>query len=290
MADNGNGSPNPSTYDRYTFYRMLAQLGTDSAPAQNQVNLNYSNAVATFAFAGFTGNLLLSGIQVSNVTYFANAQTNLTPWQPLQFFTIVADRLLREYSTAWFQSDPTNYLITYYGFTPAYFADGGVVNGSGFGVTNVKYAGQIGLTNQIPSFGIGNIPVLENGRFVYTPAVQRVLQLAANIYDATTNKAAFYGKDYPSVFRPIFYKTVIGSLTNVSIVGYQDVATYFENSGSPISGTAPLDPPLDVNSLPGSPSGSYYTPRLIHCWSRQSKWQCLWRALDHRREERLSKL
>ena len=47
-----------STYDRYTFYRMLAQLGTDSAPAQNQINLNYSNAVATFAFAGFSGNFL----------------------------------------------------------------------------------------------------------------------------------------------------------------------------------------------------------------------------------------
>ena len=59
-----------------------------------------------------------SGIQVSNITYFANAQTNLVPWQPLQFFTIVADRMLREYSTAWFQSDPTNYLITYYGITP----------------------------------------------------------------------------------------------------------------------------------------------------------------------------
>ena len=60
-----------------------------------------------------------------------------------------------------------------------------------FGVTNVQYADQIGLTNQIPSFGITNIPVLVNGQFVYTPAVQRVLQLAANIYDATTNQICF---------------------------------------------------------------------------------------------------
>ena len=204
MAGNG-----VSTYDRYTFYRMLAQLGTDSAPAQNQVNLNFANAAASFAFSRFSGNLLYSGIQVSNVTYFANAQTNLAPWQPLPFFTIVADRLLREYSTAWFQSDPTNYLITYYGITPTY-----QVFANGFGVTNVQYADQINLTNQIPSFGITNIPVLANGQFVYTPAVQRVLQLAANIYDATTNRSALYGKDYPSVFRPIFYKTISGSVTN----------------------------------------------------------------------------
>ncbi len=253
LAMAGNGV---STYDRYTFYRMLAQLGTDSAPAQNQVNLNYSNAVATFAFAQFTGNLLLSGIQVSNVTYFANAQTNLTPWQPLQFFTIVADRLLREYSTAWFQSDPTNYLITYYGITPTY-----PVFANGFGVTNVQYAGQIGLTNQIPSFGITNIPVLANGQFVYTPAVQRVLQLTANIYDATTNRSAFfgsYGKDYPSVFRPIFYKTIsFSGVTNVSIVGFQDVASYFERFGGLAVGLPPLDSPLDVNSLP-----TRYTPHI----------------------------
>ena len=241
------------TYDRYTFYRMLAQLGTDSAPAQNQINLNYSNAVATFAFAQFTGNFLLSGIQVSNVTYFANAQTNLVPWQPLQFFTIVADRMLREYSTAWFQSDPTNYLITYYGITPTY-----PVFANGFGVTNVQYADQIGLTNQIPSFGITNIPVLANGQFVYTPAVQRVLQLAANIYDATTNRSAFYGKDYPSVFRPIFYKTIsFSGVTNVTIVGYQDVASYFERFGGLTAGLPPLDLPVDVYSLPTG-----YTPHI----------------------------
>ena len=244
---NAFGGSTVSTYDRYTFYRMLAQLGTDSAPAQNQINLNYSNAVAIFASAGVIGNLLVSGVQVTNITYFANAQTNLTPWQPLQFFTIAADRLLREYSTTWFESDPTNYLITYYGITPTY-----PVFANGFGVTNVQYAGQIGLTNQIPSFGITNIPVLANGSFVYTPAVQRVLQLVANIYDATTNKSALYGKDYPSVFRPIFHKTVFGTTTNVFIVGYQDIATYFEQAGGLSAASPALDLPQDVNSLPNN--------------------------------------
>jgi hypothetical protein len=217
-----------STYDRYTFYRMLAQLGTDSAPAQNQINLNYSNAAAYFNANGM----------LTSVAYFPNAQTNLVPWQPLQFFTITADRLLREYSTVWFQSDPTNYLINYYGITPTYYVDG-----SGYGVTNVQYAGQTKLVNQIPSFGITNIPVLENGQFVYSSAINRVLQLAANIYDATTNQSAYLGKDYPSVFRPVLYKTISNSgVTNVTIVGFQ----YFASVPATIPGlqySPPLDPP-----------------------------------------------
>ena len=35
------------TYDRYTYYRMLDQLGTDSSPDDGKLNLNYSNAVVT---------------------------------------------------------------------------------------------------------------------------------------------------------------------------------------------------------------------------------------------------
>jgi len=32
-----------STYDRYTFYRLLSQLGVDSAPETGKMNLNYVN-------------------------------------------------------------------------------------------------------------------------------------------------------------------------------------------------------------------------------------------------------
>ncbi len=32
-----------STYDRYTFYRLLSQLGTDSSPESGKMNLNYDN-------------------------------------------------------------------------------------------------------------------------------------------------------------------------------------------------------------------------------------------------------
>ena len=36
-------------------------------------------------------------------------------WTPLAFFTNAADRMLRLYTTNWFQANPSNYLATYYG-------------------------------------------------------------------------------------------------------------------------------------------------------------------------------
>ena len=101
-----------STYDRYTFYRLLSQLGTDSEPEQDRINLNYANTVASMDVNGV----------VTNIAVIPNAETNLTPWQPLQFFTIAAERMLRLYTTNWFQENPTNYLATYYGITNYYGA------------------------------------------------------------------------------------------------------------------------------------------------------------------------
>jgi hypothetical protein len=186
-----------STYDRYTFYRLLAQLGTDSTPESGKMNLNYDNLDPS-------GNVI------------PGAETNLIPWTPIGFFTNAADRMLRLYTTEWFKTDPTNYLETYYGIVPTYYIDA-----TGFGVTNVS---AFGMTNQIPAFGVANIPVFVNGQFVYSSAVQRVLQLAANIYDATTNSAAVFGKDFPSVFRPLFSKDTLG---NIFIIGYTNLNSTF---------------------------------------------------------------
>jgi hypothetical protein len=46
----------------------------------------------------------------------------------------------------------------------------------------------------------------------YIPAVQRLLQVAANVYDATTTNF------YPSVFRPVF----TNNGTNIFIAGYNN--------------------------------------------------------------------
>jgi hypothetical protein len=68
----------------------------------------------------------------------------------------------------------------------------------------------------------------------YTPAVHRLLQVAANVYDATTTNL------YPSVFRPVF--TSDG--TNVFISGYEQVISVSDATDSPLA------LPVDAASLP----------------------------------------
>jgi hypothetical protein len=235
-ATNYFGGNTNSTYNRYTFYRLLAQLGTDSSPEQGMMNLNYDNLDP-----GLNG--------VLNVNGTASA-TNFVPWTPLGFFTNAADRMLRLYTTNWFLASlSTNlntvntnaYLATYYGliYTNQITVD---PFGQITGLTNAPY---FGVTNQIPAFGISNIPVYFNGQFVYSPAVQRVLQLAANIYDASTNSF------YPSVFRPTFWATNESGNRNIYINGYECVSQYAAQGNTLTVGNAPLDPPLtNITDLP----------------------------------------
>ncbi|HTX21010.1 MAG TPA: hypothetical protein VMD27_03980 [Candidatus Aquilonibacter sp.] len=209
------GGNTVSTYDSYTFYRLLEQLGTDSDPEENKINLNYSNAAAYFD----------AGV-VTNITIYPGAETNFVPWQPVQFFTIAANQMLHDYSSNWFMTNPSNYLATYYGITNYPYT-----NSDGAGLYEFLQANNenfLGITGDgVPSFGITNIPVLIGNQFVYAPAVNRILQLAANIYDA-----AYFTNQYvpaaggapvaylPSVFKPVFS---VDNNNNVFISGFTEV-------------------------------------------------------------------
>jgi hypothetical protein len=138
------------TYNAYTYFRLLSQLGTDSSPDQGKININYRNTDKN-------GNIV------------PGLETNLTAWTPIDFFISAATALFQEHQMRDFNGN----LIT---------------------VTNIP-------VYEIPTqFGGTNINY-------YTPAVHRILQLAANIYDATTNRFLPRGTaptNYPSVFRPVF--------------------------------------------------------------------------------------
>jgi hypothetical protein len=204
-----------ATYDRYTFYRLLSQLGTDSTPEQNKININYDN--------------------LDPYTNGVTASTNFMAWQPLTFFTNAAEKMLRAYTTQWRNSNPTNFATTFYA------------------VTNFNF--DVSQWTNYPAFGITNIPVLVSNRFVYTPAVQRVLQLAANLYDASTNSY------FPSVFRPTFWVANENGYTNVYINGYEPVVS--------VTGTndAQLNLPVDVTSLsPGSIPGTGLTYTSVNIY------------------------
>jgi len=212
------GNSIATNYDRYTFYHLLAQMGTDSDPDDGKMNLNYRN--------------------ITNGVVVPNMETNCIVWSPVEFFTNAADRMLRLYSTNWFAANPDAYVQTYYGFNPGLYyhrsAQGDIVTNdpTGFGLTNASFSPYLGWTNVAPGFGITNIPVYIGGAFVYSPAVNRVLQLAANLYDASTTNL------YPSVFRPIFE---MDQFTNLFIVGFTNVVTVISPVGSDFQFTTPYD-------------------------------------------------
>ncbi len=179
----------PATYDRYTFYQLLNQLGTDSTADDGRMDVNYRN---------ITNGVVVSGME-----------TNCYPWDPLEFFLNAANRLLTNATTTWLAADYTAYTNTF-----------------GASVTT--------------AFGVGNIPVYVNGQFVYTPAVNRLLQLAANMYDATTTSR------FPSVFRPVFTRIPDGANQNVFIIGYNQIT----NVTTATINTDPANPLYHPFSLP----------------------------------------
>lgn len=92
MNDAGN---NLSTYDSSTYYRLLAQLGTASAPEDSsKINLNYVN-IAPLTPTNF--------VRWNDTTY--NFVANYGVPAPILFFTNAVDRLLRAYSEEWIATD-----------------------------------------------------------------------------------------------------------------------------------------------------------------------------------------
>ena len=214
------------TYDRYTFYRLLSQMGFSSAPepatypvggastpiitqilplpiptkgitqgGRNQ--MAYGTVPEPYPYVhGRKMNLNYNNVGRNGVALTA---TNFVAWQAVEFFTNAADRLLRAYY-------PNNIavVLTINGVTRPV-------------VTNINI-------NFIPIYPVN----------YYTPGVHRLLQLAANMYDATTNKTGVVQFDYPSVFRPFFgNSSSAGGTTNlIYVAGYREMLAPINNDPS----------------------------------------------------------
>ncbi|MCO5051087.1 MAG: hypothetical protein M9920_02140 [Verrucomicrobiae bacterium] len=179
---------NVSTYDRNTYYRLLEQLGTDSAPEDaEKLNLNYVN------IGGLSATNFIAWTDTARLQAHFGATVN----PALLFFTNAVDRLLRTYSTEWLASDYAVYTNLF----------------------RIDYA-----------FGVTNIPVVISNQFVYSPAVHRLLQLAANLWDTKPNPRALQG--FPTIFRPLFQADPVG--TNVYISGFVELDNARELNGLPL--------------------------------------------------------
>ena len=194
-----------STYDRYTFYRLLGQMGTDSGPAvRDKVNLNWNNQPPLGA-------------------------TNFVPWTPTQFFETAANRLL-------VAARKTN-----------------VVVAGGRAYTNFY----IGDALVRPRMSLTNILLYPYNE--YSPELHRLLQLAVNLYDATTNRADTGYPYLPTVFRPL-----IGTdKGNIFIKGYEEV-TNANFLSSTFINVRNLENPADRAALANEPRAIVYdVPYLI---------------------------
>lgn len=155
-----------NTYDRYTFYRLLSQLGTDSFPQnRGKININYDNREST---------------------------TNMyKEWSARDFVIAAANRMFDVLRV-------TN---------QTRLPDGTVTNIIAIGDTIVRQ-----------NFSATNIQIYPFNEF--TPTVHWVLQLALNIYDATTNRSVSSYPYLPTVLRPEFMVDGNGS---VYITNYVEV-------------------------------------------------------------------
>jgi hypothetical protein len=100
------------------------------------------------------------------------------------------------------------------------------------------------------SFGVTSIPVYSGGIFVYTPSVQRLLQLSANIYEASTTNF------YPTIFRPIFEHDNLG---NVFIIGYTNLSSGSGLNTVSGAGDLQLALPYDIDYLLSFPANTPIT-------------------------------
>jgi len=155
----------PDTYNSHTFYRMLAQIGTESAPEPMQVRRDKNGK-----FNSARINLNYDNLEPYTADLFTN-------WTAETFFQTAADKLLQEYR---------------------------------FTINN----------NANLPLSVTNLPVYPTN--YYTPAVHRILQMALNIFEATTtNHAAadpYPYPYYPTALKPVFTNENGGNI--VKIMGY----------------------------------------------------------------------
>ncbi|MCS1409874.1 MAG: hypothetical protein M2R45_03060 [Verrucomicrobia subdivision 3 bacterium] len=210
------GGRRQSTYDRYTVYRLLSQIGVDSEvdeqatlmtlaslddgpPARKQrkipkLHLNYAN---------------LS----TNDNQTIKQPTQFEEWDPSMFFLEAGRRLL--------QTNIINTDLIKEGQLkeipgPNFFLVGDTYVNRDFSITNIQVW-----------------PRNESGRHEYTANVHQLLQMAANIGDVVINTdnanrqpVRFFGTDdqpFPLVFRPQFGRRVVNGTDVIYINNYVEV-------------------------------------------------------------------
>ena len=251
--------------DRRTFYDLLNVLGVESAPVGGRLNVNWSNSA-------FNPTNITIGSSGGDLTAFSG-------WDPNYFFFNAAELMIRAscspqifmnnnwtgfagtdplvLATNWFMGGGFNfnYVNTYYTNSALLFP---FLYAPGVGIISNVYAGFVVDVNRTNSGGISlsvtNIPIYPFS--YYSGEVHRLLQFAANLYDATTTNNA--SPAYPTLFRPYFAFNTNGWPSNdfIKIVGYWTNGTDTNLLGLPTYELADPDSRMALYTNAGGITGT----------------------------------
>lgn len=213
-----------STYDRTTFYRLLGGLGTDTGDGR------YESGVTLGGMFYRRARLNLNYMSDGDVSTDSTASADIgrfRDWTPIAWYTNAAHRLLL---TEFTNGLPDLSLLT--NARTAHLGHGLAIHG-----TNVVRGAGVPVTNI----------------YRWDAQVHRLLQVAANIYDAShAHSQARPGRprpDVPSVFRPILYRQETNGTTFVRLAGFVEVTNSLPVGRPWID----LDDPRQVARLPANP-------------------------------------
>lgn len=218
------GPRNYSTYDSYTFYRLLSQLGVDSE-ADEQTE--------TMMLASSDGDAQEGKVRKLNLNYKfdqGNGQTKIKEWEPRELFLNLADRLLQaSVDSSPPDSQYTNHLEQ---LERIYGKDHYTIGGTYQRNQDFTDSANFSITN----FGIQIWPRVHPNQPQYSAGIHQRLQQAANIADIVTHQnqsrpsahfATTESNKFPLVFRPQFdvRDTINPRDTRIYITNFVEVTT-----------------------------------------------------------------
>jgi len=191
-----SASQQGNSYDRYTYYRMLSQMGTDSEAEredEGKININYVNIPSW-----------KDGRRYPPTNFWFQTDQTFTnlmgrPGPELFLLTVATNLFLREPALAFIVTNPPPPGIS---LTPLRIPI----------YTNRAFGGAFStITTNFPLPGP-----------LYAGRIHQILQLAANIHEATAGpKQGETVPYFPSVFRPRFERANNGDvyITDYTLVG-----------------------------------------------------------------------
>lgn len=200
-----------STYNAYTFYRLLGSVGTDSSDGRIEVGVDLANRYYRRAKLNLNYQVLdpegtqsysANVVATNGASGSAARATALVPWTARTWVQLAGDRLLRKEF-----SNGLPELAHFDFYDPAKPSTKlAVPKARETAAHGIAIAGSYWVTNAVGSRA--QRMAVSQTNHVWSAKLHRLLQLAANIHEVRTNIVGGLNTEPfpPHVFRPTFYR------------------------------------------------------------------------------------